>query len=191
MDVSCSLMGVVLTAGMAVSAAGFEVRTRVLSDPEMGTVTNHILVLPQANVGFMPPPNWTLQVDAVQGWLAITPGGEAMGEELIQMRLYEPPPQKSPMAVQPGTRQEQILARYPGAVVVGSGVCYTEGGNGTYVDVDWKSKNARVYRLRVATVKVAGIPLEVMFQTTPSRAPKSLTTFQGFLTSLRPMNSAP
>lgn len=174
-------IGVVLSI-IAFRAPGFELSTRVLEPPEMGPVTNYVVTVGSTKVCFMPPPTWTVRMDAAHNCITLCSGRE----EQINLLVHEPA-KLDPATNEASAYGDEILQRYDGAVLVREGICFSEADQGEFVDLDWNVHNL-VYRIRATKLSAGGTNFEAIFQTTPARADTAVMAWRGLITSFQAIN---
>jgi hypothetical protein len=175
---SSLLLTLALGASHKAVGAGFELQTYLSHPPEMGCLTNHVLVIGANRINFVVPNGWSMRFDPNSASLMLS---EPNSTDLITITLLDGAGDPSEDSL-----RENLLKRFEGAAIVNTGQCYAEGGKGRFWDLDWISASHQKHKLRFARLTLEGIPLEIALITKSDRLNQVIGPYQALLTSFQP-----
>ncbi len=164
-----------------VGAQDFGVSTRKLVLPEVGVVTNWVIRVGGEGYSFMPPLGWRRD-HAVRG------GVGWVSERGVRLVLERAPEAWLSLAGTNAVNCEAAIARdFPEARMVGRSRCYTEGGEGVMVDLEWEGVQGESMISRVSVVDFSGVGFRFILTARRTLFGGAVSAYQGVLTSFQPV----
>jgi hypothetical protein len=159
----CGLMLLVGSLPLAHAAERFQLARQSWLIPERGEVTYYVIKLTTHQIGFMPPPNWRIQLLAGEKKVLLEhPNGSA----IISMQLIPTDKDKTPNLERDRLRQ-QVRERYPQAKWVDEFECHTGIASGIAFDLERPgTTNGVSLYTRLAVIPISGYYLELSITTT-------------------------
>lgn len=177
--------GLLLAVSPANASGRFELQSRKLEAPEMGTITQWMLRTDDGFFGFMPPRGASLETDAERRVLRIRPPGQP---DILVTIL--PDAALAAGELDRKALKELALRDLPMCHVTDQGAFHTESERGLFFELTSTRDAGDATVTRIGYARISGVLFEFRTTCTVREARSAFRVFQDLLTSFQALGPA-